>query len=224
MVAALVAEKVSTSFRPASQQDSAVEIFVASLRTLEDFPVDLGASVWPNRGHSCPCVHRSFSVVCAAVLHSGLGSSTTLRTAAASTRRRLKRANMSFAEALVATLEESDQYTAGHSRLSRSIREISQSVWDLPPRAHLLVRSCPRHREDWTPGPSLLLKTGPLTLEERCQMQEHSAIGESILNKVDLYADVAEFSLQITMSGSMARAIRISWPALKFPSCRGSSQ
>ena len=38
---------------------------------------------------------------------------------------------------------------------------------------------------------SLLLKTGPLTLEERRQMQEHSAIGESILKKVDLYADVA---------------------------------
>jgi HD-GYP domain-containing protein (c-di-GMP phosphodiesterase class II) len=39
---------------------------------------------------------------------------------------------------------------------------------------------------------SLLLKEGPLTLEERRQMQEHSAIGESILKKVDLYADVAK--------------------------------
>ena len=38
---------------------------------------------------------------------------------------------------------------------------------------------------------SLLLKDGPLTLEERRQMQEHPAIGEAILKKVDLYADVA---------------------------------
>ena len=38
---------------------------------------------------------------------------------------------------------------------------------------------------------SLLQKDGPLTLEERRLMQEHPAIGESILNKVDLYADVA---------------------------------
>jgi HD-GYP domain-containing protein (c-di-GMP phosphodiesterase class II) len=38
---------------------------------------------------------------------------------------------------------------------------------------------------------SLLLKDGPLTLEERRHMQEHPAIGEAILKKVDLYADVA---------------------------------
>ena len=38
---------------------------------------------------------------------------------------------------------------------------------------------------------SLLLKDGPLTLEERRQMQEHPAIGEAILKKFDLYADVA---------------------------------
>ncbi len=38
---------------------------------------------------------------------------------------------------------------------------------------------------------SLLLKAGPLTLEERRQMQEHPVIGETILKKVDLYADVA---------------------------------
>ena len=38
---------------------------------------------------------------------------------------------------------------------------------------------------------SLLLKDGPLTLEERRRMQEHPAIGEAILKKVELYADVA---------------------------------
>ena len=63
----------------------------------------------------------------------------------------LKRANMSFAEALVATLEKSDQYTAGHSKAvaiySRDIAERMGSV-----RGHsgadVPLRSRPRHRQD----------------------------------------------------------------------------
>jgi HD-GYP domain-containing protein (c-di-GMP phosphodiesterase class II) len=39
--------------------------------------------------------------------------------------------------------------------------------------------------------PSLLGKEGPLTLEERRQMQEHSVIGERILREVDAYDDIA---------------------------------
>jgi HD-GYP domain-containing protein (c-di-GMP phosphodiesterase class II) len=39
--------------------------------------------------------------------------------------------------------------------------------------------------------PGLLEKEGPLTLEERRQMQQHSAIGERILAKVEDYADIA---------------------------------
>ena len=38
----------------------------------------------------------------------------------------------------------------------------------------------------------LLEKPGALTLEERRQMQEHSAIGEHILMRVDTYADIAK--------------------------------
>jgi HD-GYP domain-containing protein (c-di-GMP phosphodiesterase class II) len=41
-------------------------------------------------------------------------------------------------------------------------------------------------------SPSLLLKNGPLTLDERREMQTHSAIGESILERVEAYADVAK--------------------------------
>jgi putative nucleotidyltransferase with HDIG domain len=105
----------------------------------------------------------------------------------------LKRANMSFAEALVATLEESDQYTAGHSKAvaiySRDIAERMGLPADVQERTYL----CGLVHDIGKIGlpASLLLKTGPLTLEERRQMQEHSAIGESILKKVDLYADVA---------------------------------
>lgn len=105
----------------------------------------------------------------------------------------LKRANMSFAEALVATLEESDQYTAGHSKaVAIYSRDIAERM-GLPPDVQERTYLCGLVHDIGKIGlpASLLLKTGPLTLEERCQMQEHSAIGESILKKVDLYADVA---------------------------------
>jgi HD-GYP domain-containing protein (c-di-GMP phosphodiesterase class II) len=40
-------------------------------------------------------------------------------------------------------------------------------------------------------APGLLEKTGPLTLDERRQMQEHSACGQRILANVDDYSDIA---------------------------------
>jgi HD-GYP domain-containing protein (c-di-GMP phosphodiesterase class II) len=39
--------------------------------------------------------------------------------------------------------------------------------------------------------PGLLEKPGPLTLDERRQMEEHPAVGERILGKVETYADIA---------------------------------
>ena len=100
---------------------------------------------------------------------------------------------MWFAEALVATLEESDQYTAGHSKaVAIYSRDIAERM-GLPPDVQERTYLCGLVHDIGKIGlpASLLLKTGPLTLEERRQMQEHSAIGESILKKVDLYADVA---------------------------------
>lgn len=105
----------------------------------------------------------------------------------------LKRANMSFAEALVATLEKSDQYTAGHSKaVAIYSRDIAQRM-GLPPDVQERTYLCGLVHDIGKVGlpASVLLKDGPLTLEERRQMQEHPAIGESILNKVDLYEDVA---------------------------------
>jgi hypothetical protein len=105
----------------------------------------------------------------------------------------LKRANMSFAEALVATLEKSDQYTAGHSKaVAIYSRDIAQRM-GLPPDVQERTYLCGLVHDIGKIGlpASLLLKEGPLTLEERRQMQEHPAIGETILKKVDLYTDVA---------------------------------
>jgi HD-GYP domain-containing protein (c-di-GMP phosphodiesterase class II) len=39
--------------------------------------------------------------------------------------------------------------------------------------------------------PGLLEKPGPLTLEERRQMEQHPAIGETILTKVEGYSEIA---------------------------------
>lgn len=105
----------------------------------------------------------------------------------------LKKANLSFAEALVATLEKSDQYTAGHSKAvaiyARDIANRMGLAADVQERAYL----CGLVHDIGKVGlpQSLLQKDGPLSLEERREMQEHPAIGEAILARVELYADVA---------------------------------
>ena len=105
----------------------------------------------------------------------------------------LNRSNLEFAEALVATLEQSDLYTAGHSKAvaiySRDIAERMGLPGDVQDRAYL----CGLVHDIGKVGlpASLLLKDGPLTLEERREMQRHSEIGESILERVETYADVA---------------------------------
>ena len=93
----------------------------------------------------------------------------------------------------MATLEQSDLYTAGHSKAvaiySRDIAERMGLLSDVQERAYL----CGLVHDIGKVGlpASLLLKDGPLTLEERREMQRHSEIGESILKKVETYADVA---------------------------------
>ena len=105
----------------------------------------------------------------------------------------LERANLSFAVALVTALEASDAYTAGHSRaVAIYCRDIAHRMGMSPEecdRAFL----CGLVHDIGKVGlpPSLLGKEGPLTLEERRRMQEHSAIGERILREVDAYDDVA---------------------------------
>ncbi len=105
----------------------------------------------------------------------------------------LNRSNLEFAEALVATLEQSDLYTAGHSKAvavySRDIARRMGLLDETQERAYL----CGLVHDIGKVGlpASLLLKNGPLTLEERKEMQRHSEIGESILERVETYADVA---------------------------------
>ena len=105
----------------------------------------------------------------------------------------LEEANLSFAVALVTALEASDAYTAGHSRA------VAIYCRDIAMRMGLSTEECERAflcglvHDIGKVGlpPSLLGKDGPLTLEERRQMQEHSVIGERILREVAAYDDVA---------------------------------
>lgn len=107
---------------------------------------------------------------------------------------RLERANMSFATALVTTLDARDRYTAGHSAaVAIYARDIAERL-NLPESQQQLSHLCGLVHDIGKIGlpAGLLEKPGALTLEERRQMQEHSAIGERILTKVEDYAEIAK--------------------------------
>jgi putative nucleotidyltransferase with HDIG domain len=105
----------------------------------------------------------------------------------------LEKANLSFASALVATLDARDRYTAGHSAaVAIYSRDIARRM-DLPEDVQQHAHLCGLVHDIGKIGlpPGLLEKPGALTLEERRQMQEHSSIGERILAKVEDYAETA---------------------------------
>ena len=107
---------------------------------------------------------------------------------------RLRRASLSFATALVATLDARDQYTAGHSAaVAIYARDIAQRM-GLTDEQQELVHLCGLVHDIGKIGlpAGLLEKPGPLTLEERRQMEQHSEIGERILRNVDDYSEIAD--------------------------------
>jgi putative nucleotidyltransferase with HDIG domain len=106
---------------------------------------------------------------------------------------RLQRANLSFATALVATLDARDRYTAGHSAaVAIYARDIAERM-GLSEEDQRLAHLCGLVHDIGKIGlsPGLLEKPGALTLDERRQMEEHSAIGERILRNVEDYAEIA---------------------------------
>lgn len=105
----------------------------------------------------------------------------------------LEKANLSFATALVATLDARDRYTAGHSAaVAIYARDIAVRM-GLPEQeshvAHLAGLVHDIGKIGLSAG--VLEKPGALTLEERREMQRHSEIGERILANVDTYAEIA---------------------------------
>ena len=107
--------------------------------------------------------------------------------------RQLERANLSFASALVATLDARDRYTAGHSAAvavySRDIAARMELTTADQQSVHLAGLVHDIGKIGLPPG--LLEKEGPLSLDERRVMQAHSEIGERILANVDGYEDIA---------------------------------
>jgi putative nucleotidyltransferase with HDIG domain len=105
----------------------------------------------------------------------------------------LESANLSFASALVATLDARDRYTAGHSAaVAIYSRDIAERM-GLSEKQQGLVHLAGLVHDIGKIGlpVGLLEKPGALTLDERRQMQEHSTIGERILAKVDDYSEIA---------------------------------
>lgn len=106
----------------------------------------------------------------------------------------LERANLSFATALVATLDARDRYTAGHSAaVAVYARDIAERM-GLSPEQQQMAHLCGLVHDIGKIGlpAGLLEKPGALTLEERRQMEKHSAIAERILANVDDYAEIAK--------------------------------
>jgi putative nucleotidyltransferase with HDIG domain len=105
----------------------------------------------------------------------------------------LEQANLSFASALVTTLDARDRYTAGHSAaVAVYARDIAQRM-GLDEGQQQLAHLCGLVHDIGKIGlqAGLLEKPGALTLDERREMQRHSEIGERILSKVDTYAEIA---------------------------------
>jgi putative nucleotidyltransferase with HDIG domain len=106
---------------------------------------------------------------------------------------RQERAHLSFATALVATLDARDRYTAGHSAtVAIYARDVAKRL-GLSEAEQNMAHLCGLVHDIGKIGlpPGLLEKPGPLSLDERRQMEEHPIIGERILSNVEDYKAVA---------------------------------
>lgn len=106
---------------------------------------------------------------------------------------RLEAASVSFAGALVATLDARDRYTAGHSAAVAIYAQDVARRLGLTDREQRLAHLAGLVHDIGKIGlpAGLLEKPGALTLEERRHMERHSVIGERILAKVETYSEVA---------------------------------
>jgi putative nucleotidyltransferase with HDIG domain len=107
---------------------------------------------------------------------------------------RLERASLSFASALVTTLDARDRYTAGHSAaVAIYSRDIAARLGLTAEEQHL-AHLCGLVHDIGKVGlpPGLLEKPGALTLDERRQMEDHPVIGERILSQVEDYSEIAQ--------------------------------
>jgi putative nucleotidyltransferase with HDIG domain len=105
----------------------------------------------------------------------------------------LELANLSFASALVATLDARDRYTAGHSAAVAIYAQDIAARMGLSDDQQQLAHVAGLVHDIGKIGlpPGLLEKPGALTLDERREMQRHAEIGERILANVATYSEIA---------------------------------
>jgi putative nucleotidyltransferase with HDIG domain len=160
-----------------------------SLLTVSLYGPLLALLVWAYHAYSLPVVLGLFVPTLAAhrLLHLYQQEKEATRHLATANSRLLT-TNARFATGLVAMLEESDPYTAGHSlavaTYSRDIAERMGLADDDVDLVHLcaLVHDIGKYRLP----KSVLEKEGPLTLEERRLMEKHPEYGEELLRKVEV--------------------------------------
>jgi putative nucleotidyltransferase with HDIG domain len=106
---------------------------------------------------------------------------------------RLERANISFARSLVAALDARDRYTAGHSAaVAIYARDIARELgFDADHQASIHLAGLLHDIGKVGLPPGILEKAGPLTSDERLEMEKHSEIGERILKNVEDYIETA---------------------------------
>ena len=121
---------------------------------------------------------------------------------------KLSRANLSFATALVATLDARDRYTAGHSAAVAIYARDIASRMGLAPEQIELAHLCGLVHDIGKIGlpAGLLEKPGALTLDERREMQRHSEIGQESW-RMSTPTQRSQPLCAITMSGSTGRDI-----------------
>ncbi len=95
---------------------------------------------------------------------------------------------------LVDIIENRDSYTAGHTqRVARYSILIAKEMGLGENEIDELYRACMLHDIGKISTPdSILLKPGKLTELEYKIIQEHARVGYELLNKVDIYKDIAE--------------------------------
>ena len=96
--------------------------------------------------------------------------------------------------ALVATLDARDRYTAGHSAAVATYARDIASRLGLSAEDQQLAHLAGLVHDIGKVGlpPGLLEKAGPLTSDERRQMEAHPVIGERILRNVEGYEEIAD--------------------------------
>ena len=125
-------------------------------------------------------------------LLAGLSHQAKLALANARSFRRLRQTMLSTVEALANAAEANDRYTSTHAREIKELALEVASQLDLPPERMEQLELGALFHDIGKIGvaTSILRKRGPLTPEERAEIEKHPEWGEMILSPIDELAEV----------------------------------